>query len=326
MDRTTDILFSYTSFCLLVHFLTQWEKFFSYMEVSTDEDGNISLRLTDNLSVFGISVYLRPPVFRVRKTPQTTTGTKRTPFQVHRSVIPLSNFLNLHKVMYSTSTLWTFQAPSDDHQTTEGCTIRDPNSGEIFLRFKPGSIRWPSLWEEESSPSYSGEVGQSCPAVILYVPDLIHSVSAVCLLESSVRFILRDEKVLLKSRNHDGEISMSICDEVSDETDKETEEEHAENFKRQVRVLSGPFKTVLSSMSKCRFVHIHITSERPCRTRSGTTRKKQKPHNLCANQVRSNMSSLQMTCILNQIKCCFHFMDSVLWFCRTQIKWKKKNK
>jgi hypothetical protein len=312
MDCAAEVLFSYTSFCLLVHFLIQWEKFFSYMEVRTEEDGNLVLRLTDNLSIFGISVHLKPPVFRVRTFARRDKGRKRTSFPSHCSVILLSNFLNLHKVMYSTSTLWTFPVPGGQKQ--EGCTIKDPNSGQTFLRFKPGSVHWPSSWnrKDDSTGVVSKLSGPDRQAVILQVPDLIHTVSAVCLLESAVSFVLDENRLLLKSRSHDGEIAMRICSEVSQPIDDvhDGKEEKENEFQRQVNILSGPLKAVLSSMSKCRFVHVSTAlSEEPYPTRRGA-KKKRKGTSLFRHPIEPDVPSLKLTCIINQIKCCFHFRDS----------------
>jgi hypothetical protein len=279
---------------IIVQFLLQWEKFFSYIEIVLSPSNFLLFRLTDELKSFGITVEVQPPFFRLRHNRLSTSVT---------SVTKLASFLNLYKVMYSTSTLWKFQ----DRQ---GCTIMDPNSKNHFLHLPSGQVKWPF-----------SEQGETASSAVLYFPDLVYAISAVSLAEAKLRFALDGKSLSVRAQNMDGDIDVRISTVAENCMSESGDLECCDGQGcSEIFVMSGLFKTLLSSVSKCKFALVSIENPKyhgcsplPAAKRTKSSRQPVKHTNETSKFLSSSSSCAacaMIVCVANSCKYSFQFLQN----------------
>lgn len=293
---SAELLMGYSNMGILVQFLLQWEKFFSYVEIVLSPSNLLCFRLTDELGSFGVTVEVQPPFFRLRNNRLSTLVT---------SVTKLASFLNLYKVMYSTSTLWKFH-------DSKGCSIMDPNSKNHFLHLPAGHVKWPFSEDREHETS-----------ALLYFPDLVYAISAVSIAEAKLKFALDSEGLSVSARNLDGDIDIRILP-VAEKSKSESEcaEDSEPDNSREICVMSGLFKTLLSSVSKCKFALMSIENTNnyngsPVQPSKRAKTDKQ-PVSGASKQAKVGCSSSDsdayaiIMCVANSCKFSFQFFQSCI--------------
>lgn len=236
-----ELMLGYTSLCYLCSFLTQWEKVFSFLEVRIDAGCHLQFRLVDVLKTFGLELGPKTPFFRVLHYPAGS---------VFSAVVPLPHFLNMAKVLYSTSTLWSFSDVSK-----VGCQILDPNSKAVLLHMRRGVVDWDI---SAAIPKQDKSFQCATHSSVFLLQDIAYALSACSLTESSVKITKKNRDILFQSSNHFGDVEVELfcCHHTPVKDPVPTHPHPAAEITGSL--CTGVLKTFLNSVNMCRLVRLCI--------------------------------------------------------------------